>query len=97
MMKDARNITGERMATLIIIMNEFWMFVTSVVSLVINDGAEYLSMFANENFCTLENTALLRFLANPAEATADVLPARIPKRRASSAKMIRIVPASVIT
>ena len=97
MMKEAKNITGERIATRIIIMKEFWMLVTSVVSLVIRDGAEYLSMFAKENFCTLENTARRRFLANPAEATADVLPAKIPNTSARSANMMRTIPSSMMT
>ena len=97
MIKDARNITGERMATRIIIMKEFWMLVMSVVMRVIRDGGEYLSMLANENFWTLVNTARRRFLANPADASAEVFPAMIPKSRARRARMIRITPSSATT
>ena len=46
-------IIGERTTVRIIIIYAIWTFVTSVVSLVMSDEVENLSMFSNENVCTL--------------------------------------------
>ena len=44
------SIRGQRIAILISIINAFWTFVTSVVSLVTKDDVENLSMFSKEYF-----------------------------------------------
>ena len=72
------NIRGALTAILIAIMKAFWTVVISVVILVTRDEVENLSMFPNENFCTLEKISALRLPAKPAEALAEKAPAKAP-------------------
>ena len=62
------NINGERTAILIIIINVFWTFVTSVVSLVTREAVENLSTLAKEKSCTLSKSFFLTFFAKPIPA-----------------------------
>ena len=87
-----RNITGALTAVLIVIIYAFCTLVISVVVLVTRDEVENLSMLENEKSWILAKTSALRFLANPAEALAQNVPANTPQRRDTSAAATMVRP-----
>ena len=68
-----------------IIMYAFWMFITSVVSLVTRLGVENRSMFENEKVWMLSYWSWRRFLARPAEAREPNTDPMHPTNRPTSA------------
>ena len=96
MMKDMTIATimveGARIAILSIIMYAFWIFVTSVVSLVTRLDVEKWSMLEKEKVWMLSCMALRRFLASPAPARAAKKPPIMPVARPVRATMIISAP-----
>ena len=79
------SMMGARMAMRTIIMKAFCTLVTSVVSRVTKEAVENRSTFLKEKSCTLSNSALRMFLANPVLAWAANFPASAPHTRLSTA------------
>ena len=80
-----------------IIMYAFWIFVTSVVSLVTRPDGENLSILAKEKVCTLRNIALRRFFAKPVAAFAPSTPPMMPANSPISANTSMIAPVLMMT
>ena len=75
------NINGQRIAMRIIIMNDIWTLLTSVVIRVTSEAEENLSIFSNEKLCTRSNISWRRLRAKPVDALAQVAPAMPPQQR----------------
>ena len=71
-------IPGARTASFTSIWYELSTFVTSVVSRVIIEEGENLSMLENEKFCTLAYISCRKFDAKPADAFAAVTDENTP-------------------
>ena len=74
------NINGQRIAMRIIIMNDIWTLLTSVVIRVTSEAEENLSIFSNEKLCTRSNISWRRLRAKPVDALAQVAPAMPPQQ-----------------
>ena len=87
---------GALIAIRSIIINAFWMFVTSVVIRVTRPAVENLSIFAKEYVWIFLNIALRRFFPSPMEAFEPYLAPRHPHMRAKSAANIIHIPMTYI-
>jgi hypothetical protein len=92
MVTENMNISGERTAMRMSIMNANCTLFISVVIRVTSEAFENLSMFSKEKPCTFSNTSWRRLRAKPEEAFAQVKPAPPPHASESMAISTRMSP-----
>ena len=92
MMMQNKNMSGQRMAMRIIIINDIWTLDMSVVMRVTREAEENLSIFSKEKLCIRSNISWRRFFAKPVEALAQVAPATPPKHSETQAISTRKSP-----